>query len=61
MVLNSYIYINKYFRASGKNRRYLGCRSIMHRRGCSVQNEGITLIQISALKLGGYKIENWVA
>ena len=46
------------FRASGKKRRRLGCRSIMRTRGCAVQTKGITLIQINALK---HKIEDWVA
>ena len=32
------------FRASGKNRRHLGCRNIVRSRGCAVQNKGITLI-----------------
>ena len=31
------------FRASGKNRRHLGCPNIMRSRGCAVQNKGITL------------------
>ena len=31
------------FRASGKNRRYLGCHKVMRSRGCAVQNKGITL------------------
>ena len=31
-------------RASGKNRRHLGCRNVMRSRGCAVQNKGITLI-----------------
>ena len=31
------------FRASGKNRRHLGCGNVMHSRGCAVQNKGITL------------------
>ena len=30
-------------RASGKNCRHLGCRNVMRRRGCAVQNKGITL------------------
>ena len=30
------------FRASGKNRRHLGCRNVMRSRGCAVQNKGIT-------------------
>ena len=31
------------FRASGKNRRHLGCRSVMRSSGCAVQNKGITI------------------
>ena len=31
------------FRASGKNRRHLGCGSVMRSSGCAVQNKGITL------------------
>ena len=30
-------------RVSGKNCRHLGCRNVMRRRGCAVQNKGITL------------------
>ena len=31
------------FRASGKNRRHLGCHNVMRSRGCAVQKKGITL------------------
>ena len=31
------------FRASGKNRRHLGCRNVMRSRGCAVQNKTIYL------------------
>ena len=31
------------FRASGKNRRHLGCSNVMRSRGCALQNKGITL------------------
>ena len=31
------------FRASGKNRRHLGCSNVMRSRGCAVQKKGITL------------------
>ena len=31
------------FRASGKNRRHLGCGNVMRSRGCAVQNKEITL------------------
>ena len=31
------------FRASGKNRRHLGCSNVMRSRGRAVQNKGITL------------------
>ena len=31
------------FRASGKNRRHLGCRNVMCSRRCTVQNKGMTL------------------
>ena len=31
------------FRASGKNRRHLGCPNVIRNRGCAVQNKGITL------------------
>ena len=39
-------------RASGKNRRHLGCSNFMRNRGCSVQNKGITLrVRLSILSL----------
>ena len=41
------------FRASGKNRRHLGCRNVMRSRGCAVQNKGITVkyVQISPYRI----------
>ena len=39
------------FRASGKNRRHLGCHNVMRSRGCAVQNKGITLSHYTQLKI----------
>ena len=39
------------FRASGKNRRHLGCSNVMRSKECSVQNKGITLRLFMVLHL----------
>lgn len=46
------------FHASGKNGRHLRCRNVMSRKGCAVQNEGITLkseIWISKIQIFQWK------
>ena len=44
------------FRASGKNRRHLGCRNIVCSRGSAAQNKGITWSQNLSSKL----LREWV-
>ena len=46
------------FRASGKNRRHLGCLNVIRSRGCAVQNKGITLTDVLSFIVVNYVYNN---